>query len=373
MTHPGNYGLYPEYDDAHALGINPTNLLTQSNRTANGLSTGDAPTTVDPKMMSVASSAYPQYLPPTAAQFRPSSYQSTSNLAGYPPMLALSAMDSTLGDALDYEPTPETLSEQPSTPPTASTPPAPPAKPLIDQVKSLLTPKHLDKDPRGTAEKLFSLLIVSADQDKVSFVNTDKDTRMEVLTRIRDHAPKEFYTLYGKNLDALVLLRDWGKDAVKKEAYIETAMNWLQVVDKIPITVPMLVESGLGKIVKFLADRPPTRGEPLFHYLESFLRRLSLFGSTPSLLSSFATFVRALSPCPAREVSASTDMRGESAISTATTVFKGWRLWTLVFYVDSREKKKEKQNRFIPSPYARTSLILDEIEIQKRDNPNCYS
>ncbi|CAG7848126.1 SubName: Full=Uncharacterized protein {ECO:0000313/EMBL:CCA73556.1} [Serendipita indica DSM 11827] len=254
-----NYGLYPEYDDAHALGINPTNLLTQSNRTANGLSTGDAPTTVDPKMMSVASSAYPQYLPPTAAQFRPSSYQSTSNLAGYPPMLALSAMDSTLGDALDYEPTPETLSEQPSTPPTASTPPAPPAKPLIDQVKSLLTPKHLDKDPRGTAEKLFSLLIVSADQDKVSFVNTDKDTRMEVLTRIRDHAPKEFYTLYGKNLDALVLLRDWGKDAVKKEAYIETAMNWLQVVDKIPITVPMLVESGLGKIVKFLADRPPTR------------------------------------------------------------------------------------------------------------------
>ena len=180
-------------------------------------------------MMTAPPSAYPQYISPTQTQFRSSSYQSTSNLSGYHPMLAVSAMDSTLGDALDYVPTPDTLSEHATSPLTPSTPSAAPTKPLIDQVKSLLTPKHLDKDPRGTAEKLFTLMIVAADQEQVSFVASDKDTRMEVLTRIRDHAPKEFYTAYGKNLDALVLLRDWGKDAIKKEAYTETAMNWLQV------------------------------------------------------------------------------------------------------------------------------------------------
>lgn len=59
--------------------------------------------------------------------------------------------------------------------------------------------------------------------------NVDKATRLEILTRLRDHAPKEFFVVYAKNTQAVSLLREWGKNAVKKKEFEETLTCWLQV------------------------------------------------------------------------------------------------------------------------------------------------
>jgi len=52
---------------------------------------------------------------------------------------------------------------------------------------------------------------------------------MEILTRLRDHAPREVFTVLAKNMPLLGLLREWGKNACKKEEFEETLMGWLQV------------------------------------------------------------------------------------------------------------------------------------------------
>lgn len=103
--------------------------------------------------------------------------------------------------------------------------------PLIDRVKNLLTLKKLDKEPQATAQKLIDLLLppASNDNSEIASVTVDKDTRMEILARLRDHAPKEFFTVYVKDPDAMALLRDWGRHGVKKEGFEETLMSWLQV------------------------------------------------------------------------------------------------------------------------------------------------
>lgn len=103
--------------------------------------------------------------------------------------------------------------------------------PLIDRVKNLLTPKKLDKDPQATAQKLIDLLLPPApnNNSEIQPVTVDKETRMEILTRLRDHAPKEFFTVYVKDPDAMAMLRDWGRHGVKKEEFEETLMGWLQV------------------------------------------------------------------------------------------------------------------------------------------------
>jgi hypothetical protein len=107
--------------------------------------------------------------------------------------------------------------------------------PLIDRVKNLLTPKKLDKDPQATAQKLINLLLPPApdDHSEIVPVMVDKETRMEILTRLRDHAPKEFFTLYVRDPDAMAMLRDWGRHGVKKEEFEETLMGWLQVSSRV--------------------------------------------------------------------------------------------------------------------------------------------
>ncbi|KAG8792191.1 hypothetical protein FRC17_008631 [Serendipita sp. 399] len=140
--------------------------------------------------------------------------------------------------------------------------------PLINQVKQILAPKKLDQDPQGTATKLFELILPPSSEDGSATITitVDRDTRMEILNRIRDYAPKEFWNQFARNLRALALLREWGRQASKKEEFADTMMGWLQVVDKLPLTVDVLIQSQLGKIVKYIVDHAPTKVYSSFAY-----------------------------------------------------------------------------------------------------------
>ena len=52
---------------------------------------------------------------------------------------------------------------------------------------------------------------------------------MEVLTRIRDHAPLGFFENIGKNTPMVSLMQSWARGAYKKEELEDTLMPLLQV------------------------------------------------------------------------------------------------------------------------------------------------
>ncbi|KAG9051942.1 hypothetical protein FS842_010779 [Serendipita sp. 407] len=252
------YGIYTDFDPNAALGIDPSTLMTAPNPS----SASDPPTTIDPNLMMKSSQAsLPQFISPSQTQLDPSQYTQP----GYSTVYPLSAATSSLSAVMDY-PVQDPMA--PSTPTVStSTRNGEPngfhstSEPLINQVKRILAPKKLDQDPNGTAAQLFELILPPTSEDSTSTtaITVDKEARMEILNRIRDYAPKEFWNQFGKNLRALNLLREWGRQASKKEEFTDTMMGWLQVVDKLPLTVEILIQSQLGKVVKWIVDHPPTK------------------------------------------------------------------------------------------------------------------
>jgi hypothetical protein len=59
-----------------------------------------------------------------------------------------------------------------------------------------------------------------------------------------------------------------------------------QVVDRLPLTIDLLLQSGLGKTVKYISEHPPTTGEFPFPLIYSTLfsfvsfRRYFFFGGS---------------------------------------------------------------------------------------------
>ncbi|PVF99150.1 hypothetical protein CPB86DRAFT_314201 [Serendipita vermifera] len=271
------YDTFTDYNGSLAstpsinMNLNPAALLAQS---AHGASNGgtpqentETPATIDPTlMMTINPSSYSQYVSPTQTQYLPSgSYAPSSHgaagAASYQPYMPHSAGGSSLTQVLDY--TPELGDSSIPLPPPSPLPQS--TEPLIDQVKKLLTAKQLDQVPQETAHKLIDLLLPgksSSDNKSAPVpVAVDKDTRLEIFTRIRDNAPKQFFAVLANDLDVLTLLREWGKNAAKKEEFEETLMGWLQVIERLPLSLVSLSQSGLGRIIKYVVDHPPTNGE----------------------------------------------------------------------------------------------------------------
>jgi hypothetical protein len=202
-------------------------------------------------MMTVNPSSYSQFVSPTQTQYLPSgpyaaSSHGAAGAAPYQPYMPHSAGGSSLTQVLDY--TPELGDSSIPLPPVAPLPVS--TEPLIDQVKRLLTAKKLDQVPQETAHKLIDLLLPGKSSPGNNSapipVSVDKDTRLEILTRIRDHAPKQFFAVLASDLDMLTLFREWGKNAAKKEEFEETLMGWLQVRSDF---VPSIGDSLIGFII----------------------------------------------------------------------------------------------------------------------------
>ena len=106
--------------------------------------------------------------------------------------------------------------------PVSTTASMPNGPSLLEQVRALLTARTLDSAPNKTAQALIGMLLGEN-------VVADKETRMEVLTRIRDHAPLGFFAHIGGNTPMVGLMQSWARGAYKKEELEDTLMPLLQV------------------------------------------------------------------------------------------------------------------------------------------------
>ena len=77
-------------------------------------------------------------------------------------------------------------------------------------------------------------------------VVADKESRMEVLTRMRDHAPAGFFEVIGKNTPMVGLMQSWARAAYKKEELEVTLMPLLQV--SLPRTSDQKRKSGRKRL-----------------------------------------------------------------------------------------------------------------------------
>jgi hypothetical protein len=81
-------------------------------------------------------------------------------------------------------------------------------------------------------------------------VVADKETRMEVLTRMRDHAPAGFFEVIGKNTPMVGLMQSWAREHTKRRNWRMTLMPLLQV--SLPVYEGTNETSGRKKIDLFL-------------------------------------------------------------------------------------------------------------------------
>jgi hypothetical protein len=98
------------------------------------------------------------------------------------------------------------------------------AETLLPLVRELLTPKLLDKSPVAVAESLIAQLHASGDVTEI-----DRETRLEVLVKMRDGAGLEFYTAWAKSARAMDLVQKWLKSALKGPDFADTLMPLLHV------------------------------------------------------------------------------------------------------------------------------------------------
>ncbi|KDQ12714.1 hypothetical protein BOTBODRAFT_34170 [Botryobasidium botryosum FD-172 SS1] len=128
---------------------------------------------------------------------------------------------------------------------------APPPRDLLPVVRDLLTPQMLDKSPSQSASLLINHLS--------DMPETNREVRLEILAKMRDGAPREFFSVWAKSIKGLDLLREWLKAAVVRgREWEDTLMPLLHVIDRLPLSVDDLKASKLGKVIVKVVKDPPT-------------------------------------------------------------------------------------------------------------------
>ncbi|EKM59537.1 uncharacterized protein PHACADRAFT_191906 [Phanerochaete carnosa HHB-10118-sp] len=83
-------------------------------------------------------------------------------------------------------------------------------------------------------------------------LKVDVPTRLDILSKIRDNAGNHYFRAWAENSLAMLITKRWLTDSVaedKSEA-AQTTMPLLHVLDRLPMTIDCLKESGIGKEVK---------------------------------------------------------------------------------------------------------------------------
>ncbi|KAF7331831.1 Nop domain-containing protein [Mycena kentingensis (nom. inval.)] len=92
----------------------------------------------------------------------------------------------------------------------------------------------------------------------------DAVTRLEIVTKIRDQAGNHYFRAWSQNTTAIEITREWLKAAFTAtkdggdEALVETIMPLLHIIDRLPMTLPILTASKLGKLIVRLVKDAPT-------------------------------------------------------------------------------------------------------------------
>ncbi|KZT12682.1 uncharacterized protein LAESUDRAFT_640450 [Laetiporus sulphureus 93-53] len=91
-------------------------------------------------------------------------------------------------------------------------------------------------------------------------LDVEPQTRLEILTKMRDNAPNHYFRAWVENEDAMDITREWLKSAYAGKSdgqMVETIMPLLHVIDRLPLTLDSLKSSKLGKIIVRLVKEPP--------------------------------------------------------------------------------------------------------------------
>lgn len=158
---------------------------------------------------------------------------------------------------------------------------------FLTAIKPHLTPTSFTG--AGAVAELVSLI------EDYGTADVDPQTRLEILTKMRDNAGNHYFRAWVENEEAMDITREWLKLAYagKGDAQlVETIMPLLHVsdrclttpphlidhvfslgfvssclikiIDRLPLTIESLKTSKLGKIIVRLVKEPPAPGE--FHY-----------------------------------------------------------------------------------------------------------
>lgn len=152
-----------------------------------------------------------------------------------------------------------------SQPPAVEQPRPQQAQAQVDTIhlyKQYMQPQMMDAAPAQTAKKLIDVL--TAEDTPL----TDPQTRLWLLTRIRDGAGKEFFKTWANDMDGMLLVKDWLRAATPSKdggteagtnplEWQETIMPLLQVIDRLPLGINQLRKSKIGSNILKLAKNPP--------------------------------------------------------------------------------------------------------------------
>ncbi|KAG9092564.1 hypothetical protein FS749_015621 [Ceratobasidium sp. UAMH 11750] len=146
--------------------------------------------------------------------------------------------------------------------PSTSTPTLKPQANTIHLYKQYMQPQMMDQAPVQTAKNLINVLTAEKTPE------TDPETRLWLLTRIRDGAGKDFFKTWANDAEGMMLIKEWLRAATPSKdgkaepgsdpaEWQETIMPLLQVIDRLPLGINQLRKSKIGSNVLKLAKNPP--------------------------------------------------------------------------------------------------------------------
>lgn len=113
--------------------------------------------------------------------------------------------------------------------------------------------------------------------------DVDISIRLETLSKIRDNAPNHYFRAWAENSTAMSITKKWltesgnaESDSSKSRATMPLLhvsncrclhrqdaglYAFMQIIDRLPMTVDILKESGIGKEIKRLSKSSPSSGE----------------------------------------------------------------------------------------------------------------
>lgn len=98
----------------------------------------------------------------------------------------------------------------------------------------------------GAIQKLTSHI------EDYGILKVDVPTRLDILSKIRDNAGNHYFRAWAENNLAMLITKRWLTDSVAedKDEVAQTTMPLLHILDRLPMTIECLKESGIGKEVK---------------------------------------------------------------------------------------------------------------------------
>ncbi|TFY80734.1 hypothetical protein EWM64_g3273, partial [Hericium alpestre] len=83
--------------------------------------------------------------------------------------------------------------------------------------------------------------------------DVDAQTRLDIVTKVRDHAGNHYFRAWVENGTAMDIMREWlkaGAAAGDDSPLVETVMPLLHITDRLPFNGDTLIASKIGKIVR---------------------------------------------------------------------------------------------------------------------------